>query len=38
MSQVKRFAFGILMTGLTVAALFFIVRRSPDNIRALFQA
>lgn len=38
MSQAKRFAVGVAMTALSVAVLFFLVRRAPDNIRALFQA
>lgn len=38
MSQVKRLAVGLLMTAITLVALFFFVRRAPDNIRALFQA
>lgn len=36
--KIKHFAVGVAMTGLTVAVLFFFVRRLPDNIRAYFQA
>lgn len=37
MGQAKRFAVGVAMTGVTLVALFFIVRRLPTNFRALFQ-
>lgn len=38
MSQLKRLAAGVLMTAVTVAVLFFIVRKAPDSVRALYQA
>lgn len=38
MAQLKRLAVGVAMTAVTVAVLFFLVRKAPDNIRALYQA
>ncbi len=38
MSSAKRILVGLTMTALTLVAIFFVVRRSPDNVRALFQA
>lgn len=38
MSSAKRFLVGALMTAATLVAILFVVRRSPDNIRSLFQA
>lgn len=38
MSSAKRIIVGSLMTAATLVLIFFVVRRSPDNVRALFQA
>lgn len=38
MGQAKRLAMAVAGTGLVLVVLFFLVRRAPDNIRALFQA
>lgn len=38
MSHVKKALIGIGLTALALVAIMFVVRRSPDNVRALFQA
>lgn len=38
MSQAKKVFVGLGMTALALVAIFFVVRRSPDNVRSLFQA
>lgn len=38
MFKLKAFGWGLLMTAVSIVALFFIVRRTPPNVRALFQA
>jgi len=37
-SALKKFSVGLAMTALSLAVLFFLVRRAPGNVRALFQA
>ena len=37
-SALKKFAVGLAATALSLAVLFFFIRRAPGNVRAFFQA